>query len=120
MRMNFPRFKQIARVALLFIGVVLTNVVWAAVGATQPQGPSLGMMAQNTLEPVSAIAQLLYTIFYVIGGMMIAGSGIQYKAYRDNPSQVPINRPVFLLIIGLIFIALPLVCKLSEASWTVG
>jgi intracellular multiplication protein IcmD len=80
------------------------------------EGPSLGGMAQSMLVPIDVMTLLMYKICYILGGAMIVGSGVQYKAHRDNPQQIPINRPIFLLIIGLVLVALPLIAQLSGAS----
>ncbi len=84
--------------------------------AVDVSGPSVGGMAQSILVPIDAMTGLMYKICYVLGGAMIVGSGIQYKAHRDNPQQVPLNRPIFLLLVGLVLIALPLIAQLSAAA----
>jgi intracellular multiplication protein IcmD len=95
--------------------IILVGFVSYAAATTIP-GPSIGQMAQSVLVPVDIMTQLLYKIFYILGAVLVVGSGIQYKAHRDNPQQVPINRPIFLLIIGLVLLAVPFVAQLSSAA----
>ena len=50
----------------------------------------------------------------LIGGVgMILGAFLQYKAHRDNPSQVRLGTPIFLLIVGIILIILPYIGFIS-------
>jgi hypothetical protein len=51
-----------------------------------------------------------------IGIALLFGSIIQYKNYRNNPSQVPLSRPITLLIFGVILIVLPILTKFSESA----
>lgn len=104
---------------LITLGLVLKTGCVLATTATSPIAPSLGGMAQSMLVPISALAQLFYKMFYILGAAMIVGSGVQYKAHRDNPSQIPINRPIFLLVVGLVLIAVPLIAQLSASAASV-
>lgn len=92
------------------------------VGFADPQisngtsGPSLGSAANNLLVPVGLLTNLLYNIFYIVGAMLLGGSIIRYKEYRENPSQTRLNQPVVMLILGCVFIAFPFIARMSPAS----
>lgn len=81
-----------------------------------PPTVSLGDAANNMLVPVGIFTNVLYNIFYVVGVMCLAGSIIRYKEHRENPSQTRLSTPIFLLLIGGVFIALPFIARLSPAS----
>lgn len=98
---------------------LLTFFVCVDANAAQPTGPSLGQVAGGMLEPMGAFSELFYDICYIIGGMLLMGSAVQYKHHRDTPTQVPVSKPVVLLILGLAFVLLPIICKLSQASGAV-
>jgi intracellular multiplication protein IcmD len=102
------------RFKIFFFMILVSPMGYAA----SPDAPSLGDMSKNMYDVFSLFAGLLYNICYVIGAAFIAGSVIQYKAYRDNPSQVPLNRPVLLLFFGLLLIALPFITRLSSGAPT--
>lgn len=84
--------------------------------ADEPNGPSLGQMADSALGPLGVMINLMYKVCYIIGAGLIVSGAVQYKAYRDNPSQVPLSRPILLVVFGLILIALPFVTRLSIGS----
>ncbi len=77
---------------------------------------SLGQAADNILVPLGALNQIIYTICYILGTAMLGGSLIQYKAHRDNPSNVRLTQPIMLLIIGLILIGIPYLVQVSSGA----
>ena len=81
---------------------------------------SLGGIADNLLGPTRGITQLMYGVSYVAGGLMFIMAVLQYKAHRDNPSQVRLGTPAALLIFAIVFICIPIVSKYSAASKAAG
>lgn len=77
---------------------------------------SLGDLSDKLLLPMSLLTAALYNMSLAIGIALLFGSLIQYKNYRNNPSQVPLSRPITLLIFGVILIVLPLLTKFSESA----
>jgi|GEM_PF-745033 len=75
-----------------------------------------GQVVNNILNPVSGFTDAFYKICYVLGGMLIVGSGIQYNLYRKNPVQVRLSNVFFLLIVGLVVVCLPFIVQLSSSS----
>lgn len=100
--------------SLLAIGVFCLMGLGIAY-ASVPTG-SLGQLANQTMEPVGVLTRTMYNICYVLGATMLLGSVIQYKNYRDNPSQVRLSRPIFLLVIGLVLLAIPFISGYSEGA----
>lgn len=96
---------------LKLIGLSFSNALCA-----QPSVGSLEDVSRNLMEPLTVFTGTTYNIILVIGIAFLGGALIQYKNYRDNPSQTPINRSIFLLIFGLILIAVPLIAKLSSSA----
>lgn len=74
---------------------------------------SLGEISSGLMEPVSVLTRTVYNICYVLGGTLLLGALIQYKTYRDNPSHMPISRPIFLAILGLVILSIPFIGHLS-------
>ncbi len=77
---------------------------------------SLGDLSDKLLLPMSLLTGALYNMSLAIGIALLFGSLIQYKNYRNNPSQVPLSRPITLLIFGVILVVLPLLTKFSESA----
>ncbi len=77
---------------------------------------SLGDLSDKLMLPMSVLTSALYNMSLAIGVALLFGALIQYKNYRNNPSQVPISRFVTLLIFGLVLIALPVLVKLSASA----
>lgn len=94
---------------ILFLLAFLPSIVFAA-------DVSLGQLSTSLMGPVSVLADLMYKICYVLGAMFLLGSVLQYKNHRDNPSQVPISRPILLLVFGLILIGFPFFAQLSSGA----
>ncbi|MDQ8039497.1 MAG: hypothetical protein REH83_03725 [Rickettsiella sp.] len=77
---------------------------------------SLGDLSDKLMAPLSVLTSALYNMSLAIGVALLFGSLIQYKNYKNNPSQVPISRFVTLLIFGLVLIALPILAKFSASA----
>lgn len=74
---------------------------------------SLGDAANWLMGPVNGLGKV-FGYMCLIGGIgMILGAFLQYRAHRENPSQVRLSTPVFLLIVGIILIILPYIGLLS-------
>lgn len=68
-------------------------------------------LAGNVLEPVSVVAGFLNTTCFVVGGSFMFASLVKYVEHRRCPLLVPISTVVFLLLAGLVLIALPFVAR---------
>ena len=76
-----------------------------AVALPPPTG--IGGVANHLLDPVSYLSNFIYTACFVIGGSFVFASIIKYVEHRRNPLAVPISIVIFLLIAGLLLLALP-------------
>ena len=77
---------------------------------------SLGGLANNLLSPTRGITQLMYGVSYVAGAGMLIMSLIQYKAHRDNPTQVRLGTPIAFFIFAWVFLLLPYIASHSSSS----
>ena len=93
---------------LLLVGAFMTTQAIA-------QG-SLGDVAQNLLDPFVGMSRVMHAICYIAGVGFLLGGCIQFKAHRDNPTQVRITTPFMLWILGGVFIAIPIVTMMSDAG----
>lgn len=94
--------KTILRIFSLFL---LPLSVFAQESAKHATG--IGGVAINLMAPVSVFSDLVQTGCFVIGGSFLFASVIKYIEHRRSPLMVPISTVVFLVIAGIILIALP-------------
>ncbi|MFM2322515.1 MAG: Dot/Icm secretion system protein IcmD [Pseudomonadota bacterium] len=87
-----------------------------SVNASALASDSLGDLSDKLLLPLSLLTGALYNMSLAIGIALLFGALIQYKNYRNNPSQVPLSRPITLLVFGLILLILPILTKFSESA----
>ncbi|HEX4045820.1 MAG TPA: hypothetical protein VHZ76_09165 [Gammaproteobacteria bacterium] len=96
------------KIRLLIALCLLLNatVMYAAVGA--------GGVADNIMQPVSLFSDFIQSACLVIGGSFVFASLVKYFEHRRSPLMVPISTVVFLLIAGLVLLALPLLAFFME------
>lgn len=69
----------------------------------------LSQLASDLMTPLTGVLYVMKILMWVGGAGLIFGGIIQYKAHRDNPSQVRLTRPVMMWIMGAIFVILPFI-----------
>jgi hypothetical protein len=74
----------------------------------------IGGVANNLMDPVTMFYKFITSGCILIGGGFLFASVIKYFEHRRSPLMVPISTVVFLLIAGLILIALPLLAYVSQ------
>lgn len=74
---------------------------------------SLGKVASNLMDPVTVVMQFVHTACVIIGSAFLFAALIKYIEHRRSPTMVPISTVLFLLIAGVILIALPLISYVS-------
>ena len=87
-----------------------------SINASALVSDSLGDLSDKLLLPMSLLTSALYNMSLAIGIALLFGALIQYKNYRNNPSQVPLSRPITLLVFGLVLLILPILTKFSEGA----
>lgn len=89
--------------AVLSAGLVLLA------GDAIASGETLGTMASTMTSTFSSVGKLVTAASY-IGGLASSITAIlQFKQHKDNPSQVPIGKPIGLVFIGAALLFLPTV-----------
>lgn len=96
--------------------IILSILLFSSINAFALIPGSLGDLSDKLLLPMSLLTSALYNMSLAIGIALLFGSLIQYKNYRNNPSQVPLSRPITLLVFGVLLIVLPLLTKFSESA----
>lgn len=99
------------------IGWAFFLSLWASQGLAYG---GFGAVSDNLLGPISGFSQLLNGVSYTIGVGFLLGGLVQYRQHRENPQQIKISTPIVLALIGLIFVALPFITRLSPAAHALG
>src|SRR5215204_262827 len=94
--------------SLTLIGIFIT--VYSNLALAEQ---SLGDVSLNATGAFGTLARIMTSGSYLIGFGFAVSSLLQYKAHRDNPSQVTLGKPIFLLFIALFFIFMPMLFLVS-------
>lgn len=89
-------------IATIFSSILLITKSYAG-------GMSVGDIADWTMGPINGLGKVFGYICLIGGIGMILGSFLQYRAHRENPSQVRLSTPVFLFVVGVILAILPFI-----------
>jgi len=90
-----------------YFGLAILTAILVFISPTLFAGEGLGDVAQNMMEPVGLFNDFISTACFVIGGSFLFATIIKYREHRRSPLLVPISTVIFLLIAGIILIALP-------------
>lgn len=71
------------------------------------QAPSLGTLAENITQSFESITKLLTAGAYVGGITFFIVAIFQFKQHKENPSQVPLSKPMMILAMSSALIFLP-------------
>ena len=97
------------KIGLLGMLVCLSTAVFAS-------GNDVASVAGVVTTEFNAIAKLLSITAYVAGvGFALAGI-LQFKAHKENPQQVPLSKPVVMVIVAGCLLFLPTILTIAGAS----
>lgn len=101
---RFLHWSMILGAILLFIIISnFFNLASAASGGSDTLGVVIGRVEKS----VSAISRFMVLISYVAGlGFAMAGV-LQFKAHKDNPTQVPLSKPIVYVCVAAFLLFLP-------------
>ena len=71
------------------------------------QTASIGTLAENITQSFESITKLLTAGAYVGGITFFIVAIFQFKQYKENPSQVPLSKPMMILAMSSALIFLP-------------
>ena len=84
--------------------------------ASQGFAADITDVATTITTEANAIAKLLSVTAYVAGvGFAIAGI-LQFKAHKENPQQVPLSKPVMIIMVSACLLFLPTILNIAGAS----
>lgn len=99
-------------------GLVLTASTLLLCGQqVMAEAQDLAGIVGNVQTNIQTLAPLLTIVAYISGiGFCIAGI-VQFKAHKDNPTQVPLSKPMVYLGVGAALLFLPSI--MASAGQTV-
>lgn len=72
---------------------------------------TVNTIASNVSGSIAGIVKLMVLVSYLAGVGFAMGGILQFKAHKDNPTQVPISKPVVLLCLAGFLLFLPSVMQ---------
>ncbi len=79
-------------------------------------GGDLTAIAKTVTTQANAVAKLLSVLSYVAGvGFAMAGI-LQLKAHKENPQQVPLSKPVVMIVVAACLLFLPSILNTAGES----
>jgi len=80
---------------LKLLKMILTLIPAIAIA---DQYPTISTMVSSITTQVNAIANLLSISAYIAGvGFALSGT-LQFKTHKDNPQQVPLSKPITMIL----------------------
>ena len=105
MRNNFYQryWKRLNNWILFACAIFLNAPITSAYAAPQDEN-----VAGNLTQITSVFTGVFSGVFYIIGIMLFMAGVLQYREFRNNPSQTPLSRVIVLLISGILVGFFPL------------
>ena len=102
-------FKKVIKLSTLMLLGVGSSLAFADSG-------NITSIATTVTTEATAIAKLLSVTAYVAGvGFALAGV-LQFKAHKENPQQVPLSKPVVMIVVAACLLFLPTILTVAGAS----
>ena len=73
----------------------------------------------NTMSVVSVSRRLIFALCQLTGVLFIGMGLIRYQQYRQNPSETPLNRVLYVLLFGIAMLVLPYIAQKAEIQATI-
>lgn len=109
-KMEGQRMKAFNRI--LSVGILLSISTFAIASTSG----DLASIAKTVTTQANAVAKLLSVLAYVAGvGFAMAGI-LQLKAHKENPQQVPLSKPVVMIVVAACLLFLPTILTTAGSS----
>lgn len=92
----------------LKINKICTSVVLlSGAGISHASGESLGSMASTITATFASVGSAITGLSYVAGLGFAIAAILQFKQHKENPSQIPIGKPISQILIAAALLFLP-------------
>ncbi len=102
----FMNKKFLLNLSLVVIGIGLFTVCWATA-------------YNSTMSVLSTSLSIIFSLCEITGVLFIGISFIRYQQYRQNPSETPLSRVLYVLLFGLILLILPNIAQKASIHTTI-
>jgi intracellular multiplication protein IcmD len=75
---------------------------------------SLGSIAQNITNTFDALTRLITATAYVTGAGLFFIAVFQFRQHKENPTQVPLSKPMMFLALGCALLFFPTFIQMTE------
>ena len=76
--------------------------------------PTLGTLADNITQSFEAITRLITAMAYVSGAGLFLISIFQFRQHKENPTQIPLSKPMMFLALGAALLFFPTIIQITE------
>jgi Ca2+/H+ antiporter len=111
---NYQGSLKIMRYLPLQIIVFFLALAEPLLAVAAPTG--LGGVANNLMDPVNMFANFIGSGSIVVGIAFLLGAFVKYNQHKRNEMAAPMSTVVFLLVTGLILLAIPFAYKLTKSG----
>lgn len=80
-------------------------------------GETIGTVAANITGTFTNVTKLLTSAGYVGGVMCMIMAIFQFKQHKENPTQVPLSKPMMILAMGTALIFMPTITDVASATF---
>jgi len=109
---------KVRKAIILFSASALCMCLGTVAFATSGSGVTIGGIAGNVLSSMPNLAKLITAGAYIAGLGFGVGAIVQFKAHKDNPTQVQLSKPIALIFVAAALLFIPSVFK--SAGTTMG
>ena len=78
---------------------------------------TIGTVASNITSTFGSVTKLLTATAYVGGVMFFAVAIFQFKAHKENPTQIPLSKPMVTLAMATALIFLPTITNIASGTF---
>jgi len=89
------------------LGNLLFLLMFAETSFAANTVQSLGEIAEHLIVGTSVLTTVMHIVCFVVGFSLLISAISFYKAHRDNPKFVPLDRPIICLCLAIVIFALP-------------
>ncbi len=110
-------FDKIISKKLKLAGGLLSScalMFWGAQALAETK--DLAGIITNVQTNIEALAPLLTIVAYIAGVAFCIAGIVQFKAHKDNPTQVPLSKPLVYLGVGAALLFLPSVMQSAGST----
>ena len=78
---------------------------------------NIGTISATIYSNFTNVTKLITSASYVAGVSLMVVSLFQFKQHKENPTQVPLSKPMMLLAMGTALIFIPTITDIASATF---